>query len=121
MISVRYMVNDVEAVIPFYTGFLGFEVEERWGPAVAILAKEGLQLWLSGPQSSAARAMPDGRQPESGGWNRLVVVVENLAETVATMRQAGITFRNDIISGPGGKQILAEDPSGNPVELFEPA
>lgn len=121
MISVRYMVKDVDAAVPFYTDFLQFEVVERWGPAIAILEKDGVRLWLSGPSSSAARPMPDGRQPEAGGWNRMVVIVENLAETVATMRTAGVSFRNDIVTGPGGKQILAEDPSGNAVELFEPA
>lgn len=89
------------------------------GPAFAIVTKGDLELWLSGPQTSAARPMPDGRQPEPGGWNRLVVEVENLPALVSRMKQAGVRFRNEIISGPGGQQILAEDPSGNPIELFQ--
>jgi predicted enzyme related to lactoylglutathione lyase len=91
------------------------------GPAFAIVAKDDLQIWLSGPQTSAARPMPDGRQPEPGGWNRFVIEVTDLETLVTSMQQAGVTFRNEIISGPGGKQILAEDPSGNPIELFQPA
>lgn len=91
------------------------------GPAFAIVSKGDLNLWLSGPQSSAARPMPDGRQPESGGWNRFVVEVDDIEAVVNTMKAAGIKFRNDIVTGPGGKQILVEDPFGNPVEIFEPA
>lgn len=121
MASVRYMVNDVEPAITFYVDLLGFTVEEQWGAAFAIVAKDDLKLWLSGPQTSAARPMPDGRQPEPGGWNRLVIEVDDLEAVIERMRQAGVQFRNDIISGPGGKQILAEDPSGNPIEIFEPA
>jgi catechol 2,3-dioxygenase-like lactoylglutathione lyase family enzyme len=121
MADIRYMVADVETSIQFYTDLLGFVVQDRWGPAFAIVAKGDLSLWLSGPETSAARPMPDGRQPEPGGWNRIVVEVDDIEATVATMREKGIRFRNDIISGPGGKQILAEDPSGNPIEVFQPA
>jgi catechol 2,3-dioxygenase-like lactoylglutathione lyase family enzyme len=117
----RYLVADVEAAIQFYTEHLGFVVTERMGPAFAIVTKADLTLWLSGPQTSAARPMPDGRKPEPGGWNRFVLEVDHLEELVASMQQAGVVFRNEIIRGPGGKQILAEDPSGNPIELFEPA
>jgi catechol 2,3-dioxygenase-like lactoylglutathione lyase family enzyme len=91
------------------------------GPAFAIVALGDLSLWLSGPQSSAARPMPDGRRPEAGGWNRFVLEVDDLEARVAELKQAGLTFRNEIVSGPGGKQILLEDSAGNPIELFEPA
>lgn len=121
MATIRYIVHDVEAALPFYRDLLGFTVVELHGPAVAILEKDGLQLWVSGPPSSGARAMPDGRKPEPGGWNRMVIVVDDLEALVAKLKSAGVTFRNDIISGPGGKQTLAEDPSGNAVELFQPA
>ncbi|CAG0975953.1 lactoylglutathione lyase [Anaerolineae bacterium] len=120
MATVRYMVKDVEAAVTFYTRFLGFEVIERWGTTIAIMGKGDLRLWLSGPESSAARPMPDGRQPEPGGWNRFVIEVEDLPALVAQLKQDGVSFRNDIVSGPGGQQILAEDPSGNPIELFAP-
>jgi catechol 2,3-dioxygenase-like lactoylglutathione lyase family enzyme len=121
MATVRYMVKDVEASIEFFTGHLGFSLIERMGPAFAIVEKNDLTLWLSGPQTSAARPMPDGRLPDSGGWNRIVMEVEDIASIVSTMKAAGIKFRNEIISGPGGKQILAEDPSGTPVEIFQAA
>ncbi len=117
---VRYLVGDVDEAVAFYTERLGFEVEQRMGPAFAIVAGDGLEVWLSGPQTSAAQPMPDGRQPEPGGWNRLVLAVDDLEQTVADLRAAGAVFRNEIITGPGGKQILLEDPAGNPVELFEP-
>lgn len=120
MATVRYMVKDVEGAVTFYTRFLGFEVIERFGATIAIMGKGDLRLWLSGPESSAARPMPDGRQPEPGGWNRFVIEVEDLPTLVAQMKQDGVPFRNDIVSGPGGQQILAEDPSGNPIELFTP-
>lgn len=119
MATVRYLVHDVETAVDFYTRWLGFTVVERWGPAFAHIAKDDLNLWISGPQTSAARPMPDGRQPEPGGWNRLVIEVSELAGLVANLRQAGMNFRNDIIEGPGGQQILAEDPAGNPIELFQ--
>lgn len=115
----RYLVTDVEQSVTFYTGLLGFEMVEMWGSAMAIVRHGDLTLWLAGPQASAARPMPDGRQPEPGGWNRFVLEVDNLHDLVATLRAAGATFRNDIISGPGGQQILLEDPSSNPIELFE--
>jgi catechol 2,3-dioxygenase-like lactoylglutathione lyase family enzyme len=107
--------------VAFYTDRLGFTLERRMGPAFAIVSLGDLSLWLSGPGSSAARPMPDGRRPLAGGWNRLVVVVDDLDARVGKLRQAGLTFRNEIVTGPGGKQILLEDSAGNPVELFEPA
>jgi catechol 2,3-dioxygenase-like lactoylglutathione lyase family enzyme len=115
------MVKDVGESIGFYTKHLGFELVEKMGPAFAIVSRDDLDLWLSGPQTSAARPMPDGSNPEPGGWNRFVIEVEDIGALVASMKSAGILFRNEIISGPGGKQILAEDPSGNPIEIFEPA
>lgn len=121
MATVRYLVNEVEASIEFYTRHLGFELVEQMGPAFAIVAKGDLSLWLSGPQTSAARPMPDGRKPEAGGWNRFVIEVDDIESLVESMKSAGIAFRNAIITGPGGKQILAEDPSGNPIEIFQPA
>lgn len=121
MATVRYLVSDVETAIVFYTQHLGFDVTQRMGPAFAVVTKGDLTLWLSGPQASAARAMPDGRKPQSGGWNRFVVVVEDIEAAVAAIRSAGATFRNEIVTGPGGRQVLVEDPSGNPIELFQPA
>jgi catechol 2,3-dioxygenase-like lactoylglutathione lyase family enzyme len=121
MTTLRYLVKEVNSSIEFYTRFLGFELIEQMGPAFAIVAKGDLNLWLSGPQSSAARPMPDGRQPEAGGWNRFVVEVEDIESLVATLKSVGVVFRNNIITGPGGKQTVAEDPSGNPIEIFQPA
>jgi catechol 2,3-dioxygenase-like lactoylglutathione lyase family enzyme len=121
MPTVRYLVYDVEASIQFYTAHLGFELIEQMGPAFAIIGRAGLHVWLSGPPSSAARLMPDGRKPEAGGWNRFVIEVDDIETLVQSMKSAGIRFRNEIISGPGGKQILAEDPSGNPIEIFQAA
>ncbi len=121
MAVVRYVVDDVDAAIGFYTEQLGFALERRMGPAFGIVSHGDLALWLSGPQSSAARPMPDGRQPEPGGWNRLVLVVADLDGKVEAMKRAGLRFRNEVVSGPGGRQILLEDTAGNPVELFEPA
>ncbi|HEX9378132.1 MAG TPA: VOC family protein [Gaiellaceae bacterium] len=115
----RYLVGDVDAAIAFYTGNLGFTLEQQMGPAFAIVSRDDLSLWLSGPQSSAARPMPDGRQPQPGGWNRFVVEVDDLESKVAKLKEAGLSFRNEIVSGPGGKQIVLEDGDGNPVELFE--
>ena len=120
MASVRYLVRDVDQAIAFYTG-LGFTLRQQFGPAMAILAHDDLTLWLAGPAASASRPMPDGRQPEPGGWNRFVLQVSDLAGLVAKLRGQGVPFRNDIVDGPGGRQILCEDPSGNVVELFEPA
>jgi catechol 2,3-dioxygenase-like lactoylglutathione lyase family enzyme len=119
MAVVRYLVADVDAAIAFYTRHLGFTLEQQMGPAFAIVSRDDLSLWLSGPQSSAARPMPDGRRPEPGGWNRLVVEVDDLEARVAELRQAGLSFRNEIVTGPGGKQIVLEDGDGNPLELFE--
>ena len=120
MATVRYMVNDVEQAITFYVGHLGFELQERMGPPFAVVTKDDLKIWLSGPQASAAKPMPDGRQPQPGGWNRIVIEVSDLQAVVDQLTKAGTVFRNTILSGVGGKQILAEDPSGNPIELFEP-
>ena len=121
MAVVRYLVDDVDAAIAFYTTHLGFVLEQQMGPAFAIVTRDDLSLWVSGPQSSAARPMSDGRTPEPGGWNRLVIEVEDLAATADALVAAGIVFRNEIVIGPGGKQIVLDDPAGNPVELFEPA
>lgn len=120
MAAVRYMVSDVDASVAFYTTLLDFELIEQFGPAMAIVRRDDLTLWLAGPPSSAARAMPDGRQPEPGGWNRFVIEVDDLTADVERLRVAGATFRNEIVSGPGGRQILVDDPSGNPIELFQP-
>jgi len=119
-VSVRYMVTDVEAAVGFYRDMLGFEVEEQFGPAMAILGRGDLRLWLAGPLASASRPMPDGAAPGPGGWNRIVLETPDLAATVQGLRDRGVRFRNDIVIGPGGSQILAEDPSGNIVELFQP-
>jgi catechol 2,3-dioxygenase-like lactoylglutathione lyase family enzyme len=117
---IRYLVDDVDRAVSFYTEHLGFFLERRMGPAFAIVSLGDLALWLSGPQSSAARSMPDARQPEPGGWNRLVIEVDDLEAKVRELKQADLRFRNEIVTGPGGKQILLEDTAGNPVELFEP-
>ena len=121
MATIRYLVTDVARAIAFYTHSLGFTLEQQMSPAFAKVSRGDLTLWLAGPQSSAARPMPDGRRPGPGGWNRLVLDVKDLPARVAEMKRAGMRFRNDIVVGPGGKQILLEDPDGNPVELFEPA
>src|SRR5438105_14515060 len=121
MASVRYMVGDVESAVNFCTRQLGFKVEQRMGPAVARVSKGDLVVWLSGPQSSAARPMPDGRRPEPGGWNRFVIEVDDLASMVERLKTAGVNFRNEIVTGPGGKQIVVDDPDGNPIELFQAA
>ena len=119
--GVRYIVTDVERSIAFYTGHLGFTLEHQQGPAFARVSKGGLALLLSGPGSSGARALPDGRQAEPGGWNRLVLQVKDLPSVVSTLNDAGLGLRSEIVSGPGGRQVQLEDPDGNPVELFEPA
>ena len=121
IVSVRYLVDDVEASVDFYTEHLGFEVNMNAAPAFADVSRGKLRLLLSGPESSAGRPMPDGEKPGPGGWNRIHLIVEDLAGEVERLRAAGLTFRNDIVSGPGGQQILLDDPSGNPVELFQPA
>ena len=120
-VNVRYMVDDVEAAVAFYTRHLGFTLISKTAPAFADVALGDLRLLLSGPTSSAGRPMPDGRRPEPGGWNRIHLIVDDLAAEVARLRDAGVRFRNDIVTGPGGQQILFEDPSGNPIELFQPA
>ena len=119
-VNVRYMVDDVEAAVTFYTTHLGFTLLSKTLPAFADVARGDLRLLLSGPTSSAGRAMADGRRPEPGGWNRIHLVVDRLAPEVDRLRAAGIQFRNDVVTGPGGSQILLDDPSGNPIELFEP-
>ena len=120
-IRVRYIVTDVDAAIRFYTEMLGFVVDVRPAPPFAMLSKGNMQLLLSQPGAGGGgQAMPDGREPEPGGWNRFLVEVEDLASVVATLKAAKCEFRNDIVVGIGGKQILVNDPSGNPVELFEP-
>lgn len=118
MATVRYLVDDVDASLPFYAA-LGFTVAHRPGPPIAILARADLTLWLSGPAASAARPLADGSKPVPGGWNRLVIEVDDLAASMATLRAAGVTFRSEPIAGPGGRQVLAEDRSGNVVELFD--
>lgn len=119
-VSVRYIVDNVEAALPFYE-MLGFEVAMHPAPGFAALEREGIRLLLNEPGAGGAgQAMPDGREPEPGGWNRFRLAVDDLEETVADLRAEGVVFRNEIVVGKGGKQILAEDPSGNPVELFEP-
>jgi catechol 2,3-dioxygenase-like lactoylglutathione lyase family enzyme len=118
MPTVRYLVHDVDAVLPFYAA-LGFALADRWGPPFAIVTRDGLELWLSGPGTSAARALPGGATPAPGGWNRLVVEVPDLDTAMTALQAAGATFRSAPIAGPGGRQVLADDPSGNPVELFE--
>lgn len=120
MASVRYLVSNVDASVHFYSELLGFELQQKFGPAMAIVSKGDLTLWLAGPVSSAAQPMPDGRIPAPGGWNRFVLTVDNLSEIVSNLRAKGVQFRNEIAEGPGGSQILCEDPSGNVIELFEP-
>ena len=120
-VNVRYIVDDVEAALAFYTTHLGFTLISKTLPAFADVSLGDLRLLLSGPTSSAGRPMPDGRRPAPGGWNRIHLVVDDLEAEVTRLRRTGIRFRNDIVIGPGGSQILLEDPSGNPIELFEPA
>lgn len=119
MAIVRYLVHDVDAAVEFYA-LLGFALEARWGPPFAIVKRADLQLWLSGPGTSASRPLQDGSQPAPGGWNRLVVECAELPQTTAALRAAGVHFRSEPITGPGGTQVLLDDPSGNAVELFQP-
>jgi catechol 2,3-dioxygenase-like lactoylglutathione lyase family enzyme len=121
LVSVRYMVADVEKSIDFYTRHLGFSLRHSALPAFADVVRGRLRLLLAGPESSAGRPMPDGRNPGPGGWNRIHLIVGDIAAEVERLRAAGLSFRNDIVTGPGGKQILLDDPSGNPIELFQPA
>ena len=119
--SVRYMVDDVDEALDFYTRQFGFQPGHNASPAFAEVIRGSLRLLLAGPTSSAGRPMPDGRQPAPGGWNRIHFVVEDIATEVERLNAAGVTFRSEIISGPGGQQIVLDDPSGNPIELFQPA
>ncbi|WP_027997754.1 VOC family protein [Sinorhizobium arboris] len=120
-VNVRYMVDDVAAAVAWYTKHLGFSLLSNHAPAFADVRRGGLRLLLSGPLSSAGRPMPDGECPAPGGWNRIHLVVDDLAAEVERLRAAGVRFRNDVVTGPGGSQILLIDPSGNVVELFQPA
>jgi len=120
-VHVRYLVDDVPAAMAFYTKHLGFTVQADMAPAFASVTRGALRLLLSGPTSSAGRPMPDGAKPGPGGWNRIHLIVPDIAVEVTRLRAAGVRFRNDIVSGPGGKQILLEDPAGNPIELFQAA
>jgi catechol 2,3-dioxygenase-like lactoylglutathione lyase family enzyme len=120
-VHVRYMVDDVDTAIAFYTRHLGFTVRSSAAPAFADVVRGNLRLLLSGPTSSAGRPMPDGRRPEPGGWNRIHLIVDDIAAEVERLRAEGVRFRNEIVTGPGGRQILVDDPSGNPIELFQPA
>ena len=121
LVSVRYIVDDVERAVSFYTSHFGFTVRSSAVPAFADVVRGRLRLLLSGPASSAGRPMPDGRTPAPGGWNRIHLIVEDLAGEVERLRAAGLAFRNDIVTGPGGRQIVLDDPDGNPIELFQPA
>lgn len=122
-VRVRYMVNDLDPAVAFYTKHLGFAIEQERRPNFAMLSRGNLELVLSTPfgPGGAAKAMPDGRKPEPGGWNRIIINVDNLEAEVTRLRKQQLHFRNDIVSGPGGSEILLDDPSGNPVELFQPA
>ena len=120
-VNVRYMVDDVQAAVDFYTTHLGFTLNTAALPAFADVTRGNLRLLLAGPKSSAGRPMPDGRVPEPGGWNRIHFIVDDITAEVDRLRAAGVRFRNDIVTGPGGRQILLNDPSGNPIELFQPA
>jgi catechol 2,3-dioxygenase-like lactoylglutathione lyase family enzyme len=120
-VNVRYMVDDVDAAVAFYTEHFGFSLRTNVPPAFADVVRGPLRLLLSGPKSSAGRPMPDGEKPGPGGWNRIEFVVDDIVAESDRLREAGLTFRNDVVTGPGGKQILLEDPSGNLIELFQPA
>lgn len=121
MATVRYFVGDVGASVSFYTTHLGFALRQQFGPNMAILDRGDLTLWLAGRQASASRPMPDGSIPEPGGWNRFVLEVTNLPAFVKALQDGGVSFRNTMVEGPGGRQILCMDPSGNVIELFEAA
>jgi catechol 2,3-dioxygenase-like lactoylglutathione lyase family enzyme len=120
-VNVRYIVDDVDVAIAFYTTHLGFVLRSSAAPAFADVTRGPLRLLLSGPTSSGGRPLPDGRRPEPGGWNRIHFVVDDLEAEVARLRAAGVPLRSDIVTGPGGSQVVLDDPSGNPVELFQPA
>jgi catechol 2,3-dioxygenase-like lactoylglutathione lyase family enzyme len=120
-VSVRYLVDDVAAALDFYTGHLGFRPITTFPPAFADVRRGNLRLLLSGPESSAGRTLPDGRRPHAGGWNRIHLIVDDIDAEVTRLRAAGVPFRSEVIAGPGGRQIVLDDPAGNPVELFQPA
>ena len=120
LVNVRYMVDDVDGAVAFYTTHFGFTLQSSAAPAFADVVRGHLRLLLSGPASSAGRPMPDGRRPASGGWNRIHLIVADLQAEVTRLRSAGVRFRSDIVTGPGGAQIVLDDPSGNPIELFQP-
>jgi catechol 2,3-dioxygenase-like lactoylglutathione lyase family enzyme len=120
-VNVRYLVDDLEKSIDFYTTHFGFTVLTKVAPAFADVKRGSLRLLLSAPTSSAGRPLPDGRKPAPGGWNRIHFIVPDIQSEVARLRAAGVRFRSDIVSGPGGRQIVLDDPSGNPIELFQPA
>lgn len=120
-VSVRYLVDDVAAAVDFYTSHFGFEVNTNYPPAFADVTRGNLRLLLSGPQSSAGRPMADGERPQPGGWNRIHLITAELDREVERLKSEGVPFRNDVVSGPGGRQILAQDPAGNLIELFQPA
>jgi catechol 2,3-dioxygenase-like lactoylglutathione lyase family enzyme len=120
-VHVRYLVDDVQASIDFYTTHLGFTTGTAFPPAFADVRRGNLRLLLSGPTSSAGRPMPDGRTPHPGGWNRIHLLVDDIDAEVARLRDKGVQFRSDVVTGPGGRQIVLDDPAGNPVELFQPA
>ena len=119
MAVIRYLVDDVDVAVAFYLDILGFELVEKWGPPFAMVKRGDLTLWLSGPGSSASRPLSNGSKPLPGGWNRLVLETDDLVSLVQKLTQSGARFRSEIVSGPGGKQVLVDDPSGNPIELFE--
>ena len=121
LVSVRYLVDEVQPALDFYTGHLGFTVLSQALPAFADIRRGRLRLLLSGPRSSAGRALADGRLPQPGGWNRIHLIVDDIEAEVARLRSEGVSFRSEVVTGPGGKQIVLDDPAGNPVELFEPA
>ncbi|HSK52396.1 MAG TPA: VOC family protein [Clostridia bacterium] len=121
MATVRYLVTDVDRARTFYLRHLGFEAGVDKRPAFAVVQRGDLVLWLAGPASSAARPMPDGRRPEPGGWNRFVIEVDDIEAAIAPLREAGVPFRSKVLVGPGGKQVLVDDPDGNVVEIFEPS
>jgi catechol 2,3-dioxygenase-like lactoylglutathione lyase family enzyme len=121
MAVVRYLVEDTDSAAAFYVETLGFTLQQRMGTAFTMVKRDDLVLWLAGPEASAARPMPNGDQPVPGGWNRLVLEVDDIEAAVERLRAANARFRNEPITGPGGKQVLVEDPSGNPIEIFQPA
>lgn len=121
MIRLRYLVNDVDKAVEFYTSNLNFKLAQQFGTAIAMLERDGITLLVAGPMSSAARPMPDGTKPTPGGWSRILIDVADIEAEVTRLKENGVQFRNEILDGPGGKQILCLDPSGNLIELFEPS